>query len=89
MAVVAHFRDLAGAEVASTSLEAAGIVNVLADTQTIGVAWYYWTVLGGIRLHVDDADVAEARAVLEVARHAASPAECRWRSGRSCSWCGS
>jgi len=47
-------------------------VNVLADTQTTGVAWYYSTALGGIRLHVNDSDVAEAREVLD------SPTEVEW-----------
>ena len=72
MAIVAHFRDLAGAEVASASLEAAGIMNVLSDTQTIGVAWYYSNALGGVRLHVSDSDAAQAREVLK------SPTEVEW-----------
>ncbi len=72
MAIVARYRDLAGAEVASASLEAAGITNVLADAQTIGVAWYYSTALGGIRLHVLDGDVVEAQALL------GSPTEVEW-----------
>ncbi len=72
MAIVARFRDLSEAEVASASLEAAGITNVLDDTQTIGVAWYYSTALGGIRLHVGEADLAEARALLDV------PAQAEW-----------
>jgi hypothetical protein len=63
--VVARFRDLADAEVASASLEAAEITNWLADTWTIGVSWSYSTALGGIRLHVREADVAEASDVLQ------------------------
>jgi hypothetical protein len=72
MAVVASFRDLADAEPASAHLEAAGIPHLLADTYTIGVAWYYSNALGGVRLHVADADAAEARALLE------TPAEVEW-----------
>ena len=72
MAIVARFRDLAGAEVASASLEAAGIMNVLADAQTIGVAWSYSTALGGIGVHVSDSDVEKAREVLE------SPTTVEW-----------
>jgi hypothetical protein len=64
MVVIAQFRDLADAEVASASLDAAGIPNDLADCQTIGVAWSYSNALGGIRLHVSDAAADEARAVL-------------------------
>ena len=72
MAVVARFRDLAEAEVASANLEAAGIPNVLADTQTVGLAWYYSNALGGIRLYVGESDAAEAKALLE------TPAEIEW-----------
>jgi hypothetical protein len=64
MAVVARFRDLADAEVASASLEAAGVTNLLLDSQTIGVYWAYSTALGGIRLHVPDSELEEARSVL-------------------------
>jgi hypothetical protein len=64
MPVVASFRDLADAEVASASLEAAGIENVLQDSQTIGVAWTYSNALGGIRLNVPGSAADEARAVL-------------------------
>lgn len=56
MAVVATFRDLSGAEVASATLDAAGIVNSLDDDFTIGVLWTYSTALGGIRLNVADRD---------------------------------
>jgi hypothetical protein len=72
VAVIARFRDLADAEPASASLEAAGIPHVLADAYTIGVAWYYSNALGGVRLHVADADAAEARALIE------TPAEVEW-----------
>jgi len=72
MAVIAQFRDLADAEVASASLDAAGIPNDLSDSQTIGVAWSYSNALGGIRLNVADAAAEEARAVL------AETAEVEW-----------
>lgn len=65
MPVIAHFRDLADAEVASASLDAAGIPNDLSDSQTIGVDWGYSNALGGIRLHVAESAVEEARALLE------------------------
>ena len=64
MAIVGRYRDLAVAEVASASLEAAGIRNVLADAFVIGVSWSYSNALGGIRLHVDEADAEEARDLL-------------------------
>lgn len=65
MAIVGHFRDLPGAEVASATLEAAGIENSLSDTFMVGVAWTYSTALGWIRLSVGDSDVEAARGVLE------------------------
>jgi len=62
--VVARFRDLPGAEVASATLDAAGISNSLRDTFTIGVLWSYSTALGWIRLSVSDSDRDEALRVL-------------------------
>ena len=64
MAVAARFRDLPGAEVASATLDAAGIAHSLRDTFTIGVLWSYSTALGWIRLSVSDADLDEALRVL-------------------------
>jgi hypothetical protein len=64
MAVVARFRDLPGAEVASATLDAAGISNSLRDTFTIGVLWSYSIALGWIRLSVSDSDLDEALRVL-------------------------
>jgi hypothetical protein len=64
MAVAARFRDLPGAEVASATLDAAGISNSLRDTFTIGVLWSYSTALGWIRLSVSDADLDETLRVL-------------------------
>ena len=64
MAVVARFRDLPGAEVASATLDAAGISNSLRDTFTIGVLWSYSTALGWIHLSVSDSDRDEALRVL-------------------------
>ena len=75
MAVVARFRDLPGAEVASASLEAAGIGNELSDTYTIGLAWTYSTALRWIRLSVDDPEVETAREVLESAEMVEWPAD--------------
>jgi putative signal transducing protein len=74
MVVVRHFRDLAGAEVASATLEAAGIQNSLADTYLIGLAWHYSTALRGIRVQVGDSDADEARDLLETTAVAEWPA---------------
>jgi hypothetical protein len=89
MAIVARYRDLADAEVASASLEAAGIRNVLADTFMIGVLWSRSTALGGIRLHVSDADADEARELLETPAVAEWPAEFQQGSAdEKCPVCG-
>jgi hypothetical protein len=88
MPVIARFRDLAPAEVASASLEAAGIPNVLLDSQTIGVAWSYSNALGGIRLHVPDAVEAEARSVLVETGEVEWPEEARGAADEQCPTCG-
>ena len=89
VAVVARFRDLPGAEVASASLEAAGIVNCVFDGYTLGLVWTYSTALGGIRLHVSEADVEEAHRLLEEAE-VEWPAEVMdGHADESCSVCGS
>ncbi len=64
MPVVASFRDLADAEVASASLYASGIANVFEDEQTIGLAWHYSNAIGGVRLRVAAGAAEEARAML-------------------------
>ena len=88
MPVVARFRDLAEAEVASATLEAAGIINVLADAQTIGVDWGYSTALGGIRLHVPASSEDEARAVLRGVDQVEWPAEGPSTPDEQCPICG-
>ena len=72
---MARFRDLPDAEVASATLEAAGIENSLADVCTIGVAWTYSTALGWIRLSVGDSDGDAAREVLKSAESVEWPVE--------------
>jgi hypothetical protein len=64
MIVVERFRDLSGAEVASATLDAAGIPHFLADTATIGLAWTYSTALGWIRLFVGENDRETAQHLL-------------------------
>src|SRR5262249_17046089 len=64
---VARFRDLAGAEMASTTLGAAGLESDVADADTIGLLWTYSTALGWIRVMVADSDIQAAREALEPA----------------------
>ena len=88
MVVVRHFRDLAGAEVASATLEAAGIQNSLADTYLIGLVWNYSTALRGIRVQVSDADADEALDLLETTAVAQWPEDfARGSSDELCPAC--
>ena len=73
MLVVARFRDLSDAEVASATLDAAGIACCLADTYLVGMAWGYSTALQGIRMSVDEADAEEAREILSLGADAEWP----------------
>lgn len=75
MPIVGRFRDLADAEVASATLDAAGIAHSLADTYLVGVACSYSTALRGIRLSVDEADAEEARELLSLTAAAEWPTE--------------
>jgi hypothetical protein len=88
MAVIAQFRDLADAEVASASLDAAGIPNEISDSQTIGVAWNYSNALGGIRLHVAEPVADEARAVLAEATEVEWPELPDGAADERCPACG-
>jgi len=89
MAVVARFRDLAEAEVASATLEAAGIVNSLADTYYLGLVWTASTALRWIRLSVRDVDLPEARELLAIAADTEWPVEADQTEVEKCAVCGS
>jgi hypothetical protein len=75
VAIVGRFRDLPGAEVASATLDAAGIENELADVCTIGLVWTYSTALGWIRLNVRDVDLVAAREALDTPESIEWPVE--------------
>jgi hypothetical protein len=80
---------LSGAEVASATLDAAGIVNSLDDDFTIGVLWTYSTALGGIRLNVADRDAAAAREALATPDLIEWPDEIEVGQEERCPVCGS
>lgn len=90
MAIIARYRDLPAAEVASATLEAAGLTNTLFDDATIGVNWAYSTALGWVKVYVAEADAAEARELLEPPREIEWPAEVTdLPAGERCPFCGS
>ena len=89
MAVVARFRDLGDAEVASATLEAAGIPNSLADTDYVGLVWTHSTALHWIRVCVRDGDLPEAREILASTAEAEWPAEPESSDSETCPVCGS
>jgi hypothetical protein len=89
LAVVARFRDLAGAEVASATLEAAGILNSLADTSYVGLVWTNSTAVKWIRLSVRDADLPEALELLAATADADWPADLEEAEAEACPACGS
>jgi hypothetical protein len=61
---IATFRDLPEALLAEGRLKAAGIACGLADDNVVRMDWFWSTAMGGIKLQVEAADAAEARAQL-------------------------
>ena len=64
LVTVATFETVVPAEVASGVLEAAGILNTLADDHLISLNWAYSHVVGGVKLQVRRADLHDAYQVL-------------------------
>jgi hypothetical protein len=62
---IASFRDVLDAELAVSSLAAAGIEAELADDSVVGVVWTYSMAVGGVKLLVFRSDVGAARAILD------------------------
>lgn len=62
---IATFRDVLDAELAVTSLAAAGIEARLGDANMVGVAWTYSVAVGGVKVLVSRSDVATARGILD------------------------
>lgn len=75
MPIVASFRDLSEAEVASATLEAAGVTNTLFDAGMIGVVWTDSTALRWVKVHVAAEDAEEALAILQAAAEIEWPPE--------------
>lgn len=64
LVMIRRFRDLPPALLAKGSLESAGIEAFFADENMVRMDWLYSNLLGGVKLLVDEANVAEANSVL-------------------------
>jgi hypothetical protein len=62
---IASFRDVLDAELALSSLAAAGIEAELADDGLVGVLWTYSMAVGGVKLLVSRTDAGAALGILE------------------------
>ena len=65
LVTIQQFRDLPEALLAKGSLESAGIECFLADDNLVRLDWFISNFIGGIKLKVRAADVANARKILD------------------------
>jgi len=90
---IASFRDVLDAELAASSLAAAGIEAQLADDGVVGVAWTYSVAVGGVKVMVSRSDVDAARGILDADHssdlEAAFGPEVESETAESCPRCGS
>jgi hypothetical protein len=92
LATAATFRDLADAQVARMTLEAAGVECRLLDEELIRIDWALSTAFGGMKLVVRSEDVEVARQLLaevETAGESAGAVPEELAGGESCPRCGS
>ena len=64
LVTVQQYRDLAEAQVAKGVLDAAGLPCYLRDENALRMQWVWSSLLGGVRLQVNEQDLEAARAVL-------------------------
>jgi hypothetical protein len=62
---IAAYRDVLDAELAVSTLAAAGIDAQLVDENTVGVAWTCSVAVGGVKVMVPKPEVDAARELLE------------------------
>ena len=72
---IAQYRDLPQAGLDRSLLEAHGLVCFLENEFTVGVNWLYSTAIGGVKLKVLEADVAQAKEILQERYGGAAEAE--------------
>ncbi len=81
MRVIAAYPSLELAHLAASRLESAGLAVELRDVETISLNWIYSPVIGGVKLAVDETEVADAMEILRL-----TPSE---EGILSCPHCGS
>jgi hypothetical protein len=62
--IVASFPTPHEAQLAKMQLESADIPAYVSDEMTVGMVWHMGTALGGVKLHVAEADAQRAEAIL-------------------------
>ncbi len=72
---VASFSTAVEAQLLSATLEAAGIEAVVCDEHTVTMNWLYSNLIGGVRVKVREADLEEARKILNTDEAPPSSAE--------------
>lgn len=75
MITIARFSLPLDAQIARSSLEAAGIPAFIVDEHTINMNWMYSDAMGGVRLQVPQAYAQEALALLRTDHSASLEAE--------------
>lgn len=82
LVTIATFSFPHEAHLAKAQLDASGIPSFIADEHTINMQWLYSNAMGGVRLQVPAAFVAEAQALLdepaEILDDAALEADPEW-----------
>ena len=87
------YRDPIDAELAKARLESAGIPALIVDRYLVSIQWLYSGAIGGVKIKVDESDLANAREVLrenrsvdllDIPESRTAPAD-----GESCPMCGS
>jgi len=81
---IRQFRDQAGAFLARSVLESAGISCFLCNENTVRMDWLWSNLMGGIRLQVAEEDVQAAEAVLSqpIPEHIDVPSEAEFEQPR-------
>src|SRR5215470_17805474 len=65
LAALRSYRDPIDAGLDQALLDAAGIPSVMLNENLVGIQWLYSNAIGGVKLQVDDSQLALARDVLD------------------------